>query len=349
MKRILCIFFIAALIFGAVSLTVSAAPSDSESSDVSSSTDEEQEETEESKNFLEKFFSRFDEISEKITVKKALLNSKKTMILARESIEAILKNEKNIFSSFPSQTVVNATYSIFLPLGILVFFISWCMSMGDKALNGTLFDEGNGGRKHILISLAQLFGGIIFTAVGAKILQMIDAIVQIFTLRTLGNTDFYAMQAFIDKIDYDDSYTSKIPIIGPIITFFNELIGSLEFQIVGIVMTVCLCVILVTLAVRMIKLAIFKGTSPIFFAMATSDNLKRYTQNFVIRYCILAGQILIISILYSALEITIVSLIASYNNAEFGLSAVTTGGLLCIVFAILIARSDKLFDRVFVS
>ncbi len=348
MKKIFSILFVAFLIFGAVTVTVAAEESKNPATDASSSADEEAEEKEDSKNFFEDFFSRFESKSEDLSVKKAFLNSKTTQGLIRQSIEAVLKNEQSIFSSFPSQVIIDATYAIFLPIGMLVFFISWCMSIGNKALDGSLFDEGNGGRKQILRSLLQLFGGIIFTVVGTKVLQMIDTVVQIFTLKTLGNTDFYAMQAFIDRIDYKESFASKIPIIGPIITFYNEIIGSLHFQIVGIVMTVCLGVILVTLAVRTIKLAIFKGTSPIFFAMATSDNLKRYTQTFVIRYCILAGQILIISILYSALEITIVSLIASYSNAEFGLSAVTTGALICIVFTVIIARSEKLFDRIFV-
>lgn len=353
MKKILSILFIALFVFAVGSVTVAAEPAASSETEQTDADAEDKNITENTidnaKEFFSGFFSFFEETYENHTIKKAFIESKTTLGLIRQSIEAVLKNEDSIFSYLPSQIIIDATYSVFMPLGLIVFFISWCMSFGDKALNGSLFDEGNAGKTQIIKSLVQLFAGIIFTAIGAKILQLIDTIVQIFTLRSISNTDFYAMQAFIDKIDYEESFAANIPIIGPIISFFNELIGSFQMQIVGIAMIICLAIILITLAVRMIKLAIFKGTSPIFFAMATSDNLKRYTQNFIIRYCILSGQILIISILYSALEITIVSLLASYSNMKFGLSAAATGCLVCIIFTVLIARSEKLFDRVFAT
>lgn len=260
----------------------------------------------------------------------------------------IIKGSDGIYKYLSPAAISSALYTVFFPIGLLLMFISFAVSLGRKALDGSLYDEPSGGGKQGLIKGAtQLITGIIFITVGQKLLVLIDAIVQIFTVKVL-KLDVSSFVNYSNAVAASGGgyQKSKIPIIGFFINLFNSLIASIQTQFTLLLIELCMIIVTVVLGIRIVKLAVYQGFSPMFFGLSTGEETRIYTKNFILQYCLISMQIIVISALVTAMQTAIAGMYSAYSSGTLTGGLYATGIIIILVFIVMILKSDKLFDKV---
>lgn len=265
-----------------------------------------------------------------------------------KTVKCWLAGEANdIMSYFNPSGIANTLYSVFLPLGMVMFLFSWLFSIYKKTVTLELYEM-----KGFLSSFTSMLAGMLLIAVSGGLCRVIDSIASSVTRNILA--------ASTDKVDEIsarlgstigswDSYKSNIPFVG----FFKQLIDYLLANwwsgIFQFGMAIAIFIICITLCIRTLKLAIYRGTAPLFFGFYGGDDTKVYLRNFLVQYGTLSFQIVMIAILLSAYEVSLASyLAAGLTSPGIGVPVVMgVGGLITVVFCIMICRSDKLFEKVF--
>lgn len=267
--------------------------------------------------------------------------------LAISMLKAAILGSDEFYGYLSASTISSVLYTVFFPIGLLVMFISTAISFGQKAIDGSLFDEANGGKKAIIHEVVRLFSSIFFVMIGKKILELIDALVQIFTISMFE----FDVQSFFDYsnaiANSGESYeASSIPIIGFFINLINGAMARYQTNFILFLVNLCMVVITIVLGIRIIKLAVFQGFSPVFFGMSAGEETRVYTKNFLVQYCVISAQILVISALVTALQTAIAGIYSAYSSGTLQFGLALTGGIIMLVFTIMIFKSDKLFERV---
>lgn len=259
-----------------------------------------------------------------------------------------LVNTSSLFTThLQTTTVADAIYKFFFPIGTLIMFISWSTSIGKKAMDGSLFDLGEGGGKKALIgSFTTLIAGLLIISVSRSILLLIDGIMvgladQMFSI------DLSAVKqaALAIKLDSTDPI-SKIPIIGWIINLVTVGVTNIFNSIALIVFVICLLVMIVVLVVRTIKLAMYQGFSPLFFGLSTNEETKQFFIRFIVNYTMLSAQIVVISALVMFYEAAIYMVLSGTLLPGFPSPfAACFSVAINILFTILLCKSSKILPE----
>ncbi|MEG2380117.1 MAG: type IV secretion system protein [Oscillospiraceae bacterium] len=264
------------------------------------------------------------------------------LVIIPRTIENLI-TQPDTYGFINVTTIVTTLNKIFLPIGYSVFFICWLIGVGKKSIELELYEA-----KGFLKQFSLLFIGLIFLGISTTILNWINGISQQLTAQVIstgkGATIAVAMQNIYEETyrNYGD-FKSTGFITGFLNQFFSYLSHAGLWLIFSVIFIFVFLIIAIVLSIRIIKLAIFQGVAPIFFGFMGSQSTQRYTQNFIVEYCKIALQIVLISITLYAFESSFVNYLTSSealnNNMVYAIISM-------VAFAVIIVTSDKIFDRV---
>lgn len=226
--------------------------------------------------------------------------------------------------------------------GIIIFFCLFLVECGKSNLDFDLLD-GKG-----LVKIGtQLLTGIVILSICSPILQLISTVTYEITSNVLQVSNIDIVSLTGNGISSWDFYANDIPVIGWLYQLVNWILGNITLLIYNIFILVFAMIISISLVLRTIKLAIYQGVSPLFFACIGSKPTQRYFQNFLVQYIALSLQLVFIAAIYSAFQIAFVSYMKSMVwGAGFSWTAFGSGFIIMFSFTFMIVKSGKLFDKV---
>ena len=263
-----------------------------------------------------------------------------------DSMQNLVAQSGKVYGYLNTGAIAAMLYQFFFPIGLVIFFISFLVSLGRKAAEGELFDPSSGGKKGFIREFLLFFSGVVVISISGELFSLIDGVVAVMTQQFVGS-DLTALQTFAGALQAGAYKKSNIPIIGFFINLVNSIYASLNTTIIAIILIICYAIISVVVGIRIIKLAIYKGFSPLMMGMMGGESTQRYTRNFIVQYCLISFQILIISALLSAFEVCLANIYASMAAGVLDIMLLSTAALMALVFTVMIVKSDKLFDKVF--
>lgn len=236
-----------------------------------------------------------------------------------------------ISQSLINGNVVKALTRVFLPLSWIILIISWVTGMAKKSLTLELYEA-----KGMLASFAGLIVGMILITVAEPILLLILKMASGISNDLLGSTQIQ----FQITLNSAERFSSKIPIIGPIITIIQNMVGMVPYMLMMLVLSIAVLVICVKLGIRAVKLAMYQGIAPVFFGLSASDATRRYFVNFILQFIVTAFQIVFISIFFSIFKMVYANYITQTTMQvidPFSVGIV----VVALVVSIMICKSDK--------
>ena len=260
--------------------------------------------------------------------------------------EDVLLGKGNLYGYLNVDTISNMLFTVFYPIGIAIFAIMWCVGLSKSASELDLF-EG----KVIIRELVKLFTGLLLIVICPSILKLIVLASNQITVNILQNSTISVNDiaaATGGKIGSLESFQDHTPIIGYFITLINFITAQSKIFGIYVVFTIVTGIMTIVMAIRQIKLAIFTGVAPAFVACIGNDDTKRYSQNFMARFILLAGQIVIISAIYGAFKIAMAGFISAGMFSESTLGAYLTGAFVMIALCVAMLKSEKWFSSMFV-
>lgn len=285
-----------------------------------------------------------DKLNEEIT--KDELDNKTKNIIKRLSykftlVNSVLQND-NKEVRLNTAVITQTLNKIFLPLGYSLFFITWLLGISKKSMSLELYET-----QGMIKELALLIGGLIFMGFATYILDVINGISAsivselIREQRNIGED--VTRQWFATK----SNPNSKIPFVGFFINIWRYYSKLLYPLISSIILGIVALIISIIVIIRALKLAIYQGVAPLFFGFIGGENTKKYTQNFIIEYCLISFQLVFIAVVYTAFVTSYYTTVVNpFNETNNGIYFLRSS-LLAIAYCFIILKSDKLFERVF--
>lgn len=259
-----------------------------------------------------------------------------------EAVKYFLLGTENNYLFINGPGITKVLADVFLPIGYLVFLICWSISVAQNAMTLELWDVSRGAFLRVLVAL---LAGILLMGISTQILQLLDQVARSLTADIITNTEIN-LDAITPKSSIED-YASDIPIIGWIIQIINWIFHLVPTLFYNLAVIVCSLIMAVSLGIRVIKLAIYQGVAPVFFGLVGSRSTAHYFQNFMAQYCAICFQLVITAAIFSAFQVSYAAHLATTSVGNFKLSSFMMGGLVMLIYCIMMVKSDRLFDRVF--
>ena len=262
-----------------------------------------------------------------------------------QTFEVLLVGKGVIFGYIMPDTIINTLANVFMPIGIVIFLIMWCLGLAKKSSSLELY-EGKG----IVNAMLTLFAGIMILMICPQILRLITYVADGLTVEVLKSSTVSVNEiadAVGGKIGSFESFKNNTPIIGFFISLFNFIMA--QYKMIGfyIVFGITTAIMTITLALRQIKLAIFTGIAPAFIALAGNDDTKKYAMNFLGRFALLAFQVTLIAAVYGAFKVTMAGWItAGIDSVNFA-GATLVGGIALISQCMAMSKTEKMFAPMF--
>lgn len=106
-------------------------------------------------------------------------------------------------------------------------------------------------------------------------------------------------------------------------------------------------IMLFSLGIRIIKLTIYQGFAPLFIAAGANQDTKRFCINFLASYILLSLQLVVMTVVYAMFRTSFAAYLASAASiTTFSWKGFFTGGIFMIIYAVIMVKSDRLFDKV---
>lgn len=262
----------------------------------------------------------------------------------------VVGGDQYLYAYIPTDDIVSMLYKVFFPIGLTIFFITWCVGLAHRAAEGDLFEPTGGGGKGIVKELSTFFAGALLITFSHNFFKLIDAIALQGAAAVFASGGTNNLSAFNNYLNTTFSVPkSNIPIVGFFINILNNLQANALLSVSQFFLMLVTLVITITLGIRTIKLAIFQGFAPVFLGVGFNPDTRRYMINFIAQYCLLSFQIIIIAALLNAFNLTIGAMYAALVSGALTMASVsvmTTGIIVCIIFTIIILKSNRLFERV---
>ena len=179
------------------------------------------------------------------------------------------------------------------------------------------------------------------------ITSLIAEISQSLTKDLINSTTVDALNELAKNIKPFNDFSSSIPIIGPILQFLTYFTAQFPLLIFNFGLIIVSLIIMVIAGIRIVKMAIMQACAPVFFAMSASESTMRYFRNFMIQYCLIAFQLFIMAIVYSAMQISFAGYIsAGYGGEITQWGTAFIGMIIMITYCVLMIKSDKIFSKI---
>lgn len=259
-----------------------------------------------------------------------------------QMIKSVLLGEDNFLYLNPV-IIVQSVSKFLLPISYVIFFICWIIGIGKKSIDLSIYS----GKEFTKIGVT-LIAGIILMGLAIPITSLIADISQSLTKDLINSTTIDALKDLSRELKPFNDFSSNIPIIGPILQFITYYTAQFPLLVFNLGLIVVSLIIMVIAGIRIVKMAIMQACAPVFFAMSASESTMRYFKNFLIQYSLIAFQLFIMAIIYSAMQISFAGYVsAGYGGEVTQWGTAFIGMIIMVTYCVLMIKSDKIFSRVF--
>lgn len=258
------------------------------------------------------------------------------------TVENTLRDSGN-FPFIDGAAVVSAITRVMLPVGLLVFLICWGLQVMRSGLELELYET-----KHFIKMGMEFIAGLLLVTIAPQICQFITAISDNMAAELLDtvNIGYADIANTLPKTDIGD-YASNVPIIGVLVQWINFLWSIPNVLLYNTIVLISAGIMLFSLGIRVIKLTIYQGFAPLFIATGVNQDTKRFCINFLAAYVLLSLQLVVMTVVYAMFRVSFSAYLASANGlTEFSWKGFFTGGIFMIIYAVIMVKSDRLFDKV---
>lgn len=258
------------------------------------------------------------------------------------SVEGTLRDSGN-FPFIDGSAVIGKISEVMLPLGLLVFLICWGLQVMRSGLELELYET-----KQFIKMGMEFVAGLLLVTIAPQICGLITAISDNMAAGLLDSIEInYAdIASTLPKTDIGD-FASKIPIIGVLVQWINFLWALPSILLYNLIVLITAGIMLFSLGIRVIKLTIYQGFAPLFFATGINQDTKRFCINFLASYILLSLQLVVMTVVYAMFRTSFAAYLASSASlTTFSWKGFFTGGVFMIIYAVIMAKSDRLFDKV---
>lgn len=258
------------------------------------------------------------------------------------TVENTLRDSGN-FPFIDGSAVVGAIANVMLPIGLLVFLICWSLQVMRSGLELELYEV-----KHFIKMGMEFIAGLLLVTIAPQICRLITAISDNMASSLLDTVSIhYAdIAETLPSTDIGD-FASKIPIIGVLVQWINFLWSLPSIFMYNMIVMITAGIMLFSLGIRIIKLTIYQGFAPLFIAAGANQDTKRFCINFLASYILLSLQLVVMTVVYAMFRTSFAAYLASAASiTTFSWKGFFTGGIFMIIYAVIMVKSDRLFDKV---
>lgn len=258
------------------------------------------------------------------------------------TVENTLRDSGN-FPFIDGSAVVGAIANVMLPIGLLVFLICWSLQVMRSGLELELYEV-----KHFIKMGMEFIAGLLLVTIAPQICKLITAISDNMASSLLDTVSIhYAdIAETLPSTDIGD-FASKIPIIGVLVQWINFLWSLPSIFMYNMIVMITAGIMLFSLGIRIIKLTIYQGFAPLFIAAGANQDTKRFCINFLASYILLSLQLVVMTVVYAMFRTSFAAYLASATSiTSFSWKGFFTGGIFMIIYAVIMVKSDRLFDKV---
>ena len=258
------------------------------------------------------------------------------------TVEHTLRHSGN-FPFIAGSAVVAAIANVMLPIGLLVFLICWSLQVMRSGLELELYEV-----KHFIKMGMEFIAGLLLVTIAPQICRLITAISDNMASSLLDTVSIhYAdIAGTLPSTDIGD-FASNIPIIGVLVQWINFLWSLPSIFMYNMIVMITAGIMLFSLGIRIIKLTIYQGFAPLFIAAGANQDTKRFCINFLASYILLSLQLVVMTVVYAMFRTSFAAYLASAASiTTFSWKGFFTGGIFMIIYAVIMVKSDRLFDKV---
>lgn len=258
------------------------------------------------------------------------------------TVENTLRDSGN-FPFIDGSAVVGAIANVMLPIGLLVFLICWSLQVMRSGLELELYEV-----KHFIKMGMEFIAGLLLVTIAPQICKLITAISDNMASSLLDtvSTHYADIAETLPSTDIGD-FASKIPIIGVLVQWINFLWSLPSIFMYNMIVMITAGIMLFSLGIRIIKLTIYQGFAPLFIAAGANQDTKRFCINFLASYILLSLQLVVMTVVYAMFRTSFAAYLASAASiTTFSWKGFFTGGIFMIIYAVIMVKSDRLFDKV---
>ena len=258
------------------------------------------------------------------------------------TVENTLRDSGN-FPFIDGSAVVGAIANVMLPIGLLVFLICWSLQVMRSGLELELYEV-----KQFIKMGMEVIAGLRLVTIAPQICKLITAISDNMASSLLDTVSIhYAdIAGTLPSTDIGD-FASNIPIIGVLVQWINFLWSLPSIFMYNMIVMITAGIMLFSLGIRIIKLTIYQGFAPLFIAAGANQDTKRFCINFLASYILLSLQLVVMTVVYAMFRTSFAAYLASAASiTTFSWKGFFTGGIFMIIYAVIMVKSDRLFDKV---
>lgn len=258
------------------------------------------------------------------------------------TVENTLRDSGN-FPFIDGSAVVGAIANVMLPIGLLVFLICWSLQVMRSGLELELYEV-----KHFIKMGMEFIAGLLLVTIAPQICRLITAISDNMASSLLDTVSIHYADIVgtLPSTDIGD-FASNIPIIGVLVQWINFLWSLPSIFMYNMIVMITAGIMLFSLGIRIIKLTIYQGFAPLFIAAGANQDTKRFCINFLASYILLSLQLVVMTVVYAMFRTSFAAYLASAASiTTFSWKGFFTGGIFMIIYAVIMVKSDRLFDKV---
>lgn len=260
-----------------------------------------------------------------------------------KTISDFIGDDTAVSGFIPISQIAELLLTYFLPIGYMVFLLSWGIGMAKQYIQLDFVDG-----KGFVSLLVKLFGGWLVMSVSKEVLSLVDLLTASMSKELLANTSvMFTPNVLRDLWQTETSADGVQSITGWLNRTFAWLGGNYYLFIVYIALIIASASFLVTIAIRAVKLAIMQGVAPVFFGFAGGEGTIQYFKNFIIQYCLLSFKIVFIAVMYAALNMAMTYWALSVTSFQTGAWLPIMGIVILITIVTMINKSDEMFEKIF--
>lgn len=259
------------------------------------------------------------------------------------SVENTLRDSGN-YPFIDGSAIVGTISGIMMPVGLLVFLICWGLQVMRSGLELDLYDA-----KHLIKMGLEFVAGLMLVTVAPQFCQLITAVSNNISADLLNtvSVNYGDIAESLPGANIDD-YVSDVPVVGFLIQCVNFLWALPSIALYNLIVLITAGIMMFSLGIRVIKLTIYQGFAPLFIATGVNQDTKRFCINFLATYVLLSLQLVVMTVVYAMFRTSFAAFLASSGaiSASFSWKGALSGGVFMIIYAVIMVKSDRLFDKV---
>lgn len=243
----------------------------------------------------------------------------------------------------PAGEITAMLLKVFTPLGYAFFLVSWAVGVSKQSISLELFD----GKKLVEVGV-QMITGMVFIGLSSKVCVLTDKISGSIARSLDGAYDYAYLSSLREAWSGDNVWGGHFGIFGWFLRTSGFFKANRALAFVYIALWIAGLTLVVTLAIRAIKLAILQGVAPLFFGFVGGEPTKQYFKNFIVQYSLLSFKIVFIVVIQNCLQLYMQSFVArSVESGGLPLGFAIFGVIIMITLATMINKSDEMFEKIF--